>query len=66
MALTPPYFTWKMVTSGMEEHVTDLITKSMSSDHDGLHPTGDRLGDSVENNWLTKDRPPKYISDLCW
>ena len=69
LGLTPPYFTWKIVTGGeegMEEQVTDLITKSMSSDHDGLHPTGDRLGDSVENDWLTKDRPTKYISDLSW
>ena len=49
-----------------EEHVTDLITESMSSDHDGLHPTGDRFRDPVENDWLTEDRPTKYISDLCW
>lgn len=41
-----------------------LVTESMSTDTDGLGPSGDGLGDLVENDGLSEDGSSEDVSDL--
>lgn len=41
-----------------------LVTESMSTDADGLGPSGDGLGDLVEDDGLSEDGSSEDVSDL--
>jgi hypothetical protein len=41
-----------------------LITKSVSSNDDGLHPSRNRFGNLGQDNWFTENRAAKDVSNL--
>ena len=43
---------------------TDLITKGMAANNDGIHPAWNGLGNSLENDGLSEDRATEDITDL--